>query len=170
MKIPGLHLTRSTIALSIKAFAVLLATTAIFYQDLAILASEALKNELMSYILAVPFLLIYILYRKRKMLKAVIPFETTNPLTKRTHTREIIGILLCLTAFLLYWHGSYTFHPLEYHMISLPLFTAGLVLILFNTKTLRVLAFPITFLLYLITNDVKEFGFDIIIGTSEHVD
>ena len=57
MKIPGLHLTRSTIALSIKAFAVLLATTAIFYQDLAILASEALKNELMSYILAVPFLL-----------------------------------------------------------------------------------------------------------------
>ena len=64
MKTLGLHLTRSAMALSIKAFAVLLATTAIFYQDLAILANEALKNELMSYILAVPFLFIYILYRK----------------------------------------------------------------------------------------------------------
>ena len=149
MKIPGLHLTRSTMALSIKAFAILLATTAIFYQDLAIVANEALKNELMSYILAIPFLLIYILYRKRKMLKAVIPFETTNPTRKPTYTREIVGALLCLTAFLLYWHGSYTFHPLEYHMVSLPLFTAGLILIIFNTKTLKILAFPITFLLFL---------------------
>jgi len=149
MEISDLHLTRSALALSIKAFALLLATIAIFYQDLAILANEALKSELMSYILAIPFLLIYTLYRKRKMLRAVIPSETTNPTRKPTYTREIVGALLCLTAFLLYWHGSYTFHPLEYHMISLPLFTAGLVLIIFNTKTLKILAFPIAFLLFL---------------------
>lgn len=124
MEFPHFHLTRSTIALSIKAFAILLATTAIFYQDLAIVANEALKNELMSYILAIPFLIIYLLYRKRKMLRTTIQFETTNPTRKPTYTREIVGALLCLTAFLL----------------------------------------------YLITNDVKEFGFTIIISTSEHTD
>ena len=124
MKIPGLHLTRSTIALSIKAFAVLLVTIAIFYQDLAIVANEALKNELMNYILAVPFLLTYLFYRKRKMLRATIPIKTANPTGKPKYTSEIIGALLCLIAFLL----------------------------------------------YLVTNDVKEFGFDIIINTSEHVD
>lgn len=149
MELPNFHLTRSAIALSIKVGAILLATVTIFYQDLAILANEALKNELMSYILAMPFLLIYILYRKRKMLKAVIPIETNNHTGKATHIRELVGVLLCLTAFLLYWHGSYTFHPLEYHMISLPLFTAGLILTIFNAKTLKVLAFPITFLLFL---------------------
>ena len=129
MEFPHFHLTRSTIALSIKAFAILLATTAIFYQDLAIVANEALKNELMSYILAIPFLIIYLLYRKRKMLRTTIQFETTNPTRKPTYTREIVGALLCLTA-----------------------------------------SSSNTFLLYLITNDVKEFGFTIIISTSEHTD
>jgi len=41
------------------------------------------------------------------------------------------------------------FMPLEYHLISLPIFIAGCTLILFNTQTLRVLAFPIAFLLFL---------------------
>jgi len=143
------HFTRSTIALSIKAIAVLGATLTIYFQDLLIVANEAIQSELMSHILAIPFLLAYLLYRKRKMLRATIPFETTNRTRKPTYTREIIGALLCLTAFLLYWHGSYTFHSLEYHMVSLPLFTAGLVLIVFNTKTLKILAFPIAFLLFL---------------------
>ncbi|MDH5770262.1 MAG: exosortase/archaeosortase family protein, partial [Candidatus Bathyarchaeota archaeon] len=149
MKISGFHLTRSTIALSIKGSALILVTLAVYFQDLTIIANEAIQSDLTSYILVIPFLLAYLLYRKRKMLRATIPFETTNPNRKPTYTREIVGLLLCLTAFLLYWHGSYTFYPLEYHMISLPLFIAGLVLIIFNTKTLRVLAFPIAFLLLL---------------------
>lgn len=143
------HLKHSTIALSIKAIAILGVIIAIYFQDLAIVVNEATRSELMSHIIAIPFLLAYLIYRKRKMLRATIPFETTNPNQKPTHTHEIVGALLCLTAFLLYWHGSYTFHPLEYHMISLPLFTAGLTLIIFNTKTLKVLAFPIAFLLFL---------------------
>jgi len=143
------HLTRSTIALSIKAIAILGAIIAIYFQDLAIVANEAIRSELMSHIIAIPFLLTYLLYRKRKMLRATISFETTIPVRKPTYTHEIIGALLCLAAFLLYWHGSYTFTPLEYHMISLPIFTAGLILIIFNTKTLKVLAFPIAFLLFL---------------------
>ena len=138
-----------TAKLGVKAVTIILATTAIYFQDLAIVANEAIRSELMSHILAIPLLLIYIVYRKRKMLRATIPFETSNPIQKPTYTYEIVGALLCLLAFLLYWHGSYTFHPLEYHMVSLPLFVAGCILILLNTETLKVLAFPIAFLLFL---------------------
>jgi len=140
---------RSEISLSIKAAAIILATLVIYYQDLTMVGNEALRSEFMSHILAVPFLLSYILYRKRKMLMGVIPFEATTLKKKIVFTREIIGVILCLLAFLLYWHGSHTFHPLEYHMASLPLFVAGCTLIIFNTSTLKVLAFPIAFLFFL---------------------
>jgi len=149
MELPPIRLTRSTIALTIKATALILTALAIYYQDLIIIVNDALQNELTSYILVIPFLLIYLMYRKRKMLRAVIPFETSYTIKKPTHINEIAGALLCLLAFLLYWHGSYTFTPLEYHMISLSFFVAGLILIIFNTKTLRVAAFLIVFLLFL---------------------
>jgi len=141
----------SNTALSIKVAIILFATLAIYQQDLTILGNEAIRSELMNYILTVPFLLAYLLYRKRKMLRAVISFETST--TKRKSTfpnEEVIGALLCVTAFLLYWNGSYTFHPLEYHILTLPIFIAGCILIMFNAKTLKVLAFPIAFLLLLI--------------------
>src|SRR5665647_1131514 len=32
----------------------------------------------------------------------------------------IVGVLLCATAVLAYWFGSYTFTPIEYHMLALP--------------------------------------------------
>jgi exosortase len=50
---------------------------------------------------------------------------------------------------MLYWHGSYTFTPLEYHMLTLPILVTGLTLILFNAQTLRQLAFPFAFLILL---------------------
>jgi exosortase len=136
-------------ALSIKIVTITLSIAAIYFQDLAIIANDAIRNDLMSYILAIPPLFVYLIYRRRKMLKAAISFENLNPDRKPKYPKEIIGVLLCLTAFLLYWHGSYTFYPLEFHLTSLPLFTAGLVLIIFNMRTLRVLAFPIAFLLFL---------------------
>jgi len=150
MKPPFFSLPRSEIALNLKGIAVLLATLAIYHQDLTIIGNEAIRSELMSHILAIPFLLSYLLYRKRKMLKAVIPFEASALRGKTIFTDELFGITLCLLAFLLYWHGSYTFHPLEYHIASLPLFVAGCALIIFNAQTLKVLAFPIAFLLFLV--------------------
>jgi exosortase len=139
----------SKVALAIKGVFILVATLAIYFQDLSILANDAIQNDLMSYALAIPFLFTYLIYRKRKMLRATNPFETANANRSSKHISEIVGVLLCITAFLLYWHGSYTFYPLEYHLISLPLFTGGLILIIFNTKTLQVLAFPIAFLFFL---------------------
>jgi len=149
LKILGSHLSSSKIALGIKATTSFGSVIAIYFQDLAIIANDAVRNDLMTYTIAIPFLFIYLLYRRRKMLRAALTFETNKPNTTKIHTNEIVGILLCLTAFLLYWHGSYTFYPLEYHLVSLPLFTTGLVLILFNMKTLRFLAFPIVFLFFL---------------------
>jgi len=143
-------LPRSEISLNLKIIAVLLATLAIYHQDLTIIGNEAVRSELMGHILIIPFLFSYMLYRKRKMLKTVIPFETSDLRGKIFFTHELFGVTLCLLAFLSYWHGSYTFHPLEYHMASLPLFVAGCTLIIFNTQTLKVLALPIAFLLFLI--------------------
>lgn len=149
LKILNSHTTHDRLAVSIKAIAILSATIAIYFQDLTIIANDAIQGDLTSYILAIPLLFVYLIYRKRQMLKAAVSLDTISPNRKQTYTRETVGFLLCLIAFLLYWHGSYTFYPLEYHIMSLPLFTAGLILIIFNTKTLRVLAFPIAFLLFI---------------------
>lgn len=149
MKIPSLHLTRSTIALSIKAFAVLLASIAIFYQDLTIVVNEALKSEMLSYIIAIPFLFVYVLYRKTKMVRAVVPLESADRPKETRHLATIAGILISTIAILLYWYGSYTFTPLEFHMFALPIFVTGCTLIMFNTQTLRQLSFPILFLFFL---------------------
>ena len=128
----------------------LLATAAIYWQDLTIVANEAWNSELSSHILAIPPLLVYIIYRIRKVITAT----TSNHLTISTHSsvipiKDIIGALLCLISYLIKWHGSYTFHPLEYHIISLPIFVAGLILIIFNPQTLRTLLFPVAFLAFL---------------------
>jgi len=146
---------QSQIALSIKAAATLAITLAIYFQDLTLIANEALQSDLMSYLLAVPFLYAYLIYRRRKMVRATVQFETTDKFGKPKYTSEIVGSLLCLTGFLLCWGGSYTFYPLEYHMLSLPIFAAGLILIIFNAKTLQVLAFPIVFL-FLLTPPPSE--------------
>lgn len=137
------------IALSTKAVIVLLAALTIYHQDLILVGNEAAKSEMMSHMLAMPFLFAYLVYRKRKMLKATILLENPKPF------HEIVGVTLCLIALLLYWHGSYTFQPLEYHMASLPLFVAGCILIMFNAQTLKVLAFPLAFLLFLIPPPLK---------------
>jgi exosortase len=145
----SLKFTETHVILGLKTATVLIATIVLFSQDLTILFYDALQSEITSYLLAIPFLFAYLIYRKRKMLRAVIPLENKNRPKETRHLTTIAGALLSVTAVLLYWHGSYTFTPLEYHMLSLPIFAAGLTLILFNPQTLRQLAFPVTFLLFL---------------------
>lgn len=140
------HLTQTNAALGVKIAAVLAATVVLFGQDLTIMFNDALLSETTSYMIVIPFILGYLIYRKRKMLRA-----TTNLKTSYGHTSDslllIAGILLIISAVVLYWYGSYTFTPLEYHLIALPLFVSGLILITFNIQTLRQLAFPIALLL-----------------------
>jgi len=145
MKFPS-----SKVALGTKLAAIVLPAFAIYYQDLTAVANEAIRGEPMSNLLAMPFLFGYLIHRKRRTLRATMESESRTTSGERIPTREIVGALLCLLSFLLYWQGSYTFNPLEYHMISLPIFIAGLVLVIFNSKTLRALAFPVAFLLFLV--------------------
>ena len=136
-------------ALGIKVGALFLAVLLLYHQDLTMLGNEAIQSDLASHVLIVPFILMYVVYRRRKILRAVIPLEMTSA-PRRTVITEVIGGMLCLLAFLLYWQGSHTFYPLEYHMVSLPLFVAGCILIIFNFQTLKALVFPIA-LLFLLT-------------------
>ncbi len=149
MKPPHIPITQTTAALTIKALTILLAAIVVFHQDLTLVFADALQSETASHILAIPVLFAYLLYRKRKMLRAVMPLSSQSQPNTTKHLPTIAGILLATTAILFYWYGSYTFTPLEYHIAALPLFAAGLTLLLFNPQTLRELAFPLGFLILL---------------------
>jgi exosortase len=136
-------------AVSFKAVAIIVATLAIYYQDLVIVVNDALHSDFMGYILFMPFLFGYLVYRKRKMIRASISFETCAPRKKIFPYKEVAGVLLLLITFLTYSYGSYTFTPLEYHIFTLPVFVASCILIMFNPQTLRHLAFPLLFLFFL---------------------
>ena len=142
-------INKGNLALILKISTLTIATLAIFYQDLTIVMSDALQSEITNYMLAIPFILAYLIYRKRKMLRAVISIENQNQPKETKHLPTIAGLLLCTAAITFYWYGSYTFTPLEHHMATLPIFVAGLTLILFNPQTLRQAAFPIAFLIFL---------------------
>jgi len=62
---------------------------------------------------------------------------------------EIVGFALCISSILLYAYGSYSFYVLQYHMLSLPLFVSGYLLLIFDHKVFRESIFPIFFLLLL---------------------
>jgi exosortase len=142
LKTPGLQF--ALVKLTIIVFAVV----AVYFQDLSMAFVDALQYEGYSYILLIPVLIIYLLYRKRHMLAAAVLDEDKTRENTR-HLPTLVGFLLCLTAFTVYVFGSQTFSPLQYHLISLPVFAAGLTLILFNLITLRQVIFPIVFLAFL---------------------
>jgi exosortase len=146
----ALELNQHRLAVALK-FSVLAAVVVGFYlQDLTLIFKNALSDEATYHILAIPFLFGYLLYQKRAMVNASLKQESKSFSSSFSKYFVLsIGILLCATAILAYWSGSYTFTPLEYHMITLPVMVAGLILILFNGQTLRHLAFPIAFLFFL---------------------
>jgi exosortase len=140
-----------TYYLHIFAFALVLASILVVYgNDFAILANEALQNEALSHILLLPFFVGFLFYLKKDVVKAAISSDKYSKRTTEKHVNEILGVVLCLVAFLVYWYGSQTFYPLEYHILSLPIFVAGVTLVLLNPRALLMLIFPILFLVFLI--------------------
>lgn len=137
------------LASALKFSTIAVVAVVLYLQDLSIVFNNALHDEAYFHILAVPFLFAFLLYRKRKMIRATVQFRESNGFWQTRHFQTLIGVLLSTTAVIAYWYGSYTFTPLEYHLMTLPVFVAGLVLILFNVQALRQLAFPIGFLLFL---------------------
>lgn len=151
------HHAHAQVTVGIKIAALILVTLIVYHQDIIFVVNEALRNEPTSYIVAIPFLLSYLIYRKKKMLEAVACLKETPTVTKTIFKSEAVGGVLCILAFLLYWCGSYTFYPIQYHFVSLPFLVAGSTLIIFNKETLKVLAFPIIFLFFLTTPPLEAF-------------
>ncbi|UCE96570.1 MAG: exosortase/archaeosortase family protein [Candidatus Bathyarchaeota archaeon] len=129
---------------------ILISALIVYWQDLLIILNEALQSESVSHILIVPFFIGFLLYQKKENVKAALSLQKLQGGSRFVSLDKIIGLSLCFSAFLLYWYGSYTFYPVEYHLSSLPLLIIGMSLILFNRKTLVILIFPILFLLFLV--------------------
>jgi len=121
----------------------------LYWQDLLILANEALQNEATNHIILVPILAAFLVYKKRELAGASFAIEKFRRKNYIFSLSEATGIALCLSAFLLYWYGSFTFYPIELHVVSLTLFLIGVTLTLSNVKTLIAIIFPILFLLFL---------------------
>jgi exosortase len=145
----ALALTQHRIAVALNFSVITAAVLALYSQDLSMVFTGALTNESTYHILAIPFLFGYLLYRKRKMINASLDSKEAGARGFQKYFSTLAGASLCAVAVLAYWYGSYTFTPLEYHMLTLPLLVAGLVLILFGTQTLKQLVFPIAFLIFL---------------------
>ena len=145
----ALTFSQHRIAVAIKLSVIAVAVLAFYLQDLSMVFKGALTDESTFHILAIPFIFGYLLFRKRKMFNATLQSSQISKVGFQKYFSLLSGITLCAIAVLTYWYGSYTFTPLEIHMLTLPFLASGLVLILFNTATLRQLIFPIAFLIFL---------------------
>lgn len=132
----------------VKAAVIAIAVALIYMQDLAIVFSNALvfsSANITNYILVIPFLIAYVVYRKRRML--IVHAQEYR--AKAFRLDDTIGLTLVFTALMLYIYGSLTLYAMEYHIYSIPVLVAGLTALLFNLKVLRHSVFAIVILAYL---------------------
>ncbi len=134
---------------ALKFSAIVLAMLVFYFQDLKIVFTVALTNAFEYQILAIPILFSYLLYLKKDTIASGFQSRKKDTSGFRKSYNFVAGILLCAVSLLAYWYGIYTFSSTEYHMLTLPFFVAGLILVLFNTQTLKKLAFPLAFLFFL---------------------
>ena len=140
----GQYLNRETLIISLSAIGIIV----VYWNDLAVLLDDALKNEMAGYILALPFLIIFMSHRKREMLKAQLTVEFEED--QNRIIKDIAAASLCLSALSLYIYGSFTFTVIEYHIASLIIFIIGCSVFLLGIQNLKHLAFPLGFLLLLV--------------------
>lgn len=140
---------RATLILTFRIGSLVSFLLILYAQDLVAVFTRAWFDEAFSYVLIIPFFLGYLVYRKRKVLGAVI--RNPSPLSaEKDRLALLFGVLLCVMSVFLYWYGSFTFEPLEYHMLTFPIFTAGLIIVLFDFALVRQLVFPIFFMIFLV--------------------
>lgn len=111
-----------------------------YSQDFGQVFSLALSDQEAQYVLLVPFVVAYFFYRRRT---AFLVEKKNNKL------QDLTGASLCLFALLVYILGSYSFYSLQLHLTSLPIFVAGVALLLFGPQALRSLIFPICLLVFM---------------------
>jgi len=112
-----------------------------YFQDIIQLFKLALADPEIQYVLLVPFLAAFFFYKRRTA------FLISR---KMSWLDNALGFSACSLALIIYIWGSYSFYVLPLHLISLPIFIAGTILLIFGPNTLRLLVFP-TFLLIFLT-------------------
>lgn len=132
------------------AILILVLVLIVYGGDLEILANEASQDETLSYIFLVPFFAGILFYLKKDKVKASLALEENRKKTKTKYLDELVGAVLCVLAFLMYWYGSHTFYPLEIHVLSLPIFVLGVTLILLNMRATLALILPTLFMVFLV--------------------
>ena len=124
----------------IKVAIIAIAAIVIFFQDIYIIGSDAIASSYYNFVLVIPFLSAYLIYRKRKLLRAVMPLRDDGG---RSNVNMAGGISSLLVALITYLYGSGTTYALDYHLGALLIFLAGSILLFFNRKTLWVLTPPL---------------------------
>lgn len=142
-------LIKNNSTLLLKVLGVLFTSLVFFSQDLYIAFSDAIFSETTSYILIIPILLVFILYRKRKILQVMIHKPRIKSFKFFSYD-EIIGSSILLISIILYFVSSYSFSPLTYHLLIFPFFVSGSIIFLFNIQTLRELLFCIILLVLIV--------------------
>jgi exosortase/archaeosortase family protein len=122
-----------------KSAIIVASVVAMYYSDLALIFGNALEfttGNITNYVLTIPFMSAFIIYRKRKILLAVA-LHGDKRLPTRFRFDDMLGITLCVIAVLIYLAGSATLYALEFHILTLPIFLAGGTVLVFNLATLR---------------------------------
>jgi exosortase/archaeosortase family protein len=120
----------------------------IYSQDVSAVfenASRLEANNISNYILILPFLILYVLYTRRNVLKTAIVSETRQ----RSWLDETLGITMCVLALIIFFYSSSTLYEEAFKLYSLPLFVAGSILLVFNMNTLRHSIFAVLLLTFL---------------------
>ena len=126
-------------------------TTGLFFQDLSQIFAISLKNSGLTCLsISIPFISAYLVYRRRNMIRVTAEIENNYMPQKMKRLLTTIGFLTVALSLLLFWYGSFSNLILTYHLLALPIFLAGIVLVFFNYQTLRQILSPLA-LLFILT-------------------
>jgi exosortase/archaeosortase family protein len=126
--------------IEIKVAIIAAAALVIFFQDINIIGSDAIASNYYNFVLIIPFLSGYLIYRKRKLLQAVMPLRDDGGHSK---LNAAAGLASLLVALITYLYGSGTTYSLDYHFGALLIFLGGSILLFFNRRTLALLLAPL---------------------------
>ena len=152
----------------LKIITILFSVIGIYFHDLSLIFADALQYEASSHVLILPVLITYLIYRKRKTIIANIQNDEII-IHKQKLVNIIAGFLLGLIASMIYFYGSQTFTPLEYHILTIPIFVSGLIMIMFNPKTLREIIVPVGFTVFFVPPPsviLNNLGFVLSVGST----
>jgi exosortase/archaeosortase family protein len=124
-------------------------TFALYLDPLRIAFNDALSNTFTNYILVVPFLIVIVVYLRRRFLISSSLLDLQKE--KLDLKRILFGVSLCVSALVFFQSQTGTTASLEYSLLSLPLFLAGAIIAVFGFKTLGEAKFPILATAFLVT-------------------